>query len=189
MHSRAPHNARIIAPLLDFKNVKVLLDVGGGSGDFSFEFIRKNKNLKAVVFDLPNVTQITEKYIAMEGMEEIVKTVPGDYLTDEIGEGYDLAFLSAVIHSNSPDENKLLFKKCFNALNNKGQIVILDYIMDDKRTEPLMGALFALNMLVGTDKGDTYTEKEISSWMKEAGFKRIKKITTPLDTALMIGSR
>jgi len=187
MHSRTKMQANTILPLLDFKNVKVMIDIGGGSGGFVFEFIRKYKKLKAVVYDLPNVVTITDKYISLEGFSESVKTVPGNYLRDELGEGYDMAFLSAVIHSNSSEENQHLMNKCHSALNKNGQIVILDYVMDETRTQPFSGAVFALNMLVGTEKGDTYTEKEITSWMKEAGFKKIRRKNTKLDSSIMIG--
>ena len=187
MHSRTKMQAKTILPLLDFKNVKVMIDIGGGSGGFVFEFIKKNKNLKAVVYDLPNVVPITDKYISSEGFSESVKTVPGNYLYDEMGEGYDMAFLSAVIHSNSQEENKYLIQKCYSSLNKGGQIVILDYVMDETRTEPASGTIFAINMLVGTEKGDTYTEKEITGWLKEAGFRKIRRKNTKLDTDLVMG--
>jgi hypothetical protein len=50
-----------------------------------------------------------------------------------------------------------------------------------------VGAIFALNMLVGTEKGDTYTESEIKSWMKEAGLKEIRRADSTQGTSLMIG--
>jgi phospholipid N-methyltransferase len=187
MHARGGKHAKEILRLLNFENVNTVIDIGGGSGAFLFEFIKKNKDLEGVVYDLPNVIPITKKYIKKEGFKDSVYTVQGDYLKDDLGCEYDLAFLSAVIHSNSPKENQLLFKKCFDSLNLNGQIVILDYVMDKSRTEPPSGALFSINMLVGTDNGDTYTQSEITAWLKKAGFKNIKKKETPLDTALMIG--
>ena len=69
------------------------------------------------------------------------------------------------------------------------QIIILDHIMNDDRTEPMVGAIFALNMLVGTKHGDTYTENEVRSWMLDAGFKQVTKKETIQGTALMFGIR
>ena len=97
--------------------------------------------------------------------------------------------LSAVIHINSPGENISLITRCCAALDKGGQLVILDHIMNDDRTEPGAGAIFALNMLVGTEKGDTYTETEIGSWLKDAGLVKIKRIDGPKGTSLMIGSK
>lgn len=187
MHARGFPQGQKISKLLDFSSVKRVLDVGGGSGAYVFGFISENPGLKAVIYDLPNVIPITEEYIKKEGFENTVTTNTGNYLTDDIGKGFDMMFLSAVIHSNSPEDNLLLFKKCYDGLNNKGQLVVLDNIMDEDRIKPLWGAMFALNMLVGTEKGDTYTESEVSSWMESAGFRNISRKDTEFNTALIIG--
>jgi hypothetical protein len=73
------------------------------------------------------------------------------------------------------------------SLNPGGQLVILDHIMTEDRTSPAGGAFFALNMLVGTEKGDTYTENEIKSWMQRAGLKYIRRRDTPQGSNMMIG--
>jgi hypothetical protein len=187
MHHRGKQQAHEIAELLDFKNVNKVLDVGGGSGAFSFAFIDKKPGLEATVFDLPNVVPITQKYIDKEGYKKKVETLAGNYLQDPLGSGYDMTFLSAVIHSNSPGENKLLFKKCADAMNKGGQLVVLDHIMSEDRTSPFGGALFSLNMLVGTEAGDTYTVSEIKSWMAEAGFENIERKGAESGTSLIIG--
>jgi SAM-dependent methyltransferase len=189
MHSRGVPQSKEVADLLDFSKIRSMLDVGGGSGAFVFEFIRRCSEAKAVVFDLPAVVPITQEYIRKAGLENVIKTLPGDYLTDDFGSGYDLVFVSAVIHINLPEENKLLINKCSEALNPQGQLVILDHFMNDDRTEPIMGAIFALNMLVGTQHGDTYTENEVRSWMLDAGLKDISRKETKQKSSLMFGIR
>jgi SAM-dependent methyltransferase len=187
MHSRAILQSKEIAAVLDLSQVRTSLDLGGGSGAFTFEFLRENPDIQGTIFDLPNVIDITKKYIAREGFEKSVKTISGDYLKDKFGYDYDLVFVSAVIHINSPEENRLLINKCAEALNPGGQLVILDHIMSEDRTDPAVGAIFAINMLVGTEKGDTYTEKEIKSWMQEVRLKYIRRKDTPQGSSMMIG--
>jgi SAM-dependent methyltransferase len=187
MHARGIQQAREIAAVLDLTQIKRVLDVGGGSGAFTFEFIRENPAITGTIFDLPNVIPITQQYIAREGFEGSVTTLEGDYLKDKFGYDYDLVFVSAIIHINSPEENMLLVNKCAEALNPGGQLVIADHIMNDDRTGPAAGAFFALNMLVGTEKGDTYTEKEIKSWMQNAKFKYIRRRDTPQGSNMIIG--
>ena len=189
MHMRAKKQAPEIIGMLDLKNVETVLDVGGGPGTFSFAFADAKKELKATVFDLPNVVPLTQKYIAEENYTGKVATATGDYLKDDLGNGYDLIFLSAIIHSNSPEENKLLFSKCAKALSKNGQLVVLDYVMSEDRTSPAMGAMFALNMLVGTKAGDTFTESEIKEWMKETGFSGFERKDTVYETSLIIGRK
>jgi SAM-dependent methyltransferase len=187
MHARGLQQAKEIAAVLDLSQTRQALDIGGGSGAFTFEFIRENPAIKGTIFDLPNVIPITRQYISHEGFEGSVTTLAGDYLKDKFGYDYDLVFVSAVLHINSPEENILLINKCAEALNPGGQLVILDHIMTEDRTGPAVGAFFALNMLVGTEKGDTYTEKEIKSWMQAAGFKYIRRRDTPQGSNMMIG--
>ncbi len=174
MHSRGVARAKQVAPLIDFSGVHKMLDVGGGSGIFSATFIQQNPEMKSVVFDLPNVVPITRRYIERMNMNGNIDTMKGNYLDDPIGSGYDLIFLSAVIHSNSFAENAGLIRKCSAALKPGGRIEILDYVMDEDRTTPLAGAVFAINMLVGTAAGDTFTLGEISQWLTGAGLQDIR---------------
>jgi SAM-dependent methyltransferase len=188
MHARARLTAGDVVGLLDLEGVHRVLDVGGGSGVYAMAFVRARRGITAVVFDLPEVVPLARGYIQAEALSAEVETAAGDYLRDSIGSGYDLVFLSAVIHSNAPEENRLLFRKAAGALLPGGRLVVQDFLMDEDRTGPLQAALFALNMLVGTPAGDTYTESEVRSWMTEAGFRDVTRIDTATGTNMMIGS-
>ena len=150
MHMRAYKQAPALVKLLDLRGVRRVLDVGGGSGAYSMAFVHARKGIHATVFDLPNVVPLTGHYIDSEKLADKISTVAGDYEADTLGTGFDLVFLSAIIHINSIESNKRLVKKAYDALNPNGQLVIQDHVMNDDRTAPLPGALFALNMLVGT---------------------------------------
>ena len=108
-------------------------------------------------------------------------------MTDDFGKGYDLILLSAIVHINSFEENRKLIKKCAASLNEGGQIVINDFIMDEDRIKPVNGAMFALNMLVSTNDGDTYTKTEISQWLNEAGLFNIEMLKTSFNSDIIIG--
>jgi SAM-dependent methyltransferase len=189
MNDRARKQAPVVAAQMDLKEGMRVLDVGGGSGAFAVAFVRAEKGVTATVFDLPVVLPLTERYVSAEGLMGRIELVAGDYTRDELPGGYDLVFLSAIIHSNSPDQNRKLMRKCARALNPKASLVVQDFIMDENRTEPPGGAFFALNMLVGTAAGDTYTESEIRDWMKEAGLCDINKVETPFGSAQVRGRK
>ncbi len=189
MHTRGRQSAAEVVGLLDLAGVARVLDVGGGSGAYAMAFARARTGISAVVFDLPNVVPLTRMYVAQEGLAAEVTTAAGDYLTAPLGDGFDLVFMSAVIHSNAADDNRLLFKKAAQALNPGGRLVVQDFLMTEERDGPLMPALFALNMLVGTPEGDTYTESEIRGWMADAGFGAIARTDTSFGTSLVVGRR
>ena len=176
MHDRAKKQATIQLENVDLSEMNSILDIGGGSGAYSMEFIRKKFEIEATVFDLPNVVHITQQFIDQEGFSGKIKTVAGDYTSDDLPKGFDMVFLSAVIHSNSLEVNQELIKKCFHSLNKNGKILIQDWIMNNDRTQPTSGAIFAINMLVGTESGDCFTEHEVTNMLLAAGFSNITRI-------------
>jgi (2Fe-2S) ferredoxin/predicted O-methyltransferase YrrM len=189
MHKNASFRAPMVVRVLDLDNVKKVLDIGGGSGAYSIALAKAKKDLRAEVFDLPTVTPLTQKYIEHSGLSDRITTHDGDMRTDEFGTGYDLVLLSAICHMNSPEENKKLFGKCLAALNSGGQMVMQDFVLGSDKTSPQSGALFAINMLVGTRAGSSYSEDEYRQWLEMTGFTEIKKVQLPGPTALMVARR
>jgi len=187
MHYRGMKQAKIIAMMIDLQNVKRMLDIGGGSGAFSIGFVNANKKIHSTVLDLPNVIPLTKQYVEKENLTDNFSYIEGDFNTTDFGSGYDLILLSAIVHMNSFEANKELVKKCAQSLNKNGQLIILDHIMNEDRTEPAGGALFAINMLVGTEHGDTYTESEMCSWFSDAGLSCVEKRETSFGISLILG--
>lgn len=187
MHGRGVRQAELISYMIDFSGTKKILDVGGGSGAFTFAFLKRNKNAEAIIFDLPEVIPITKEYVDKSEFNNRIKYIGGDYLIDEFPLEQDLIFLSAIVHINSYDENLRLIKKCADSLNPEGKLIVLDYVMSEDRIAPYSGALFALNMLVGTSCGDTYTQKEITEWYNAAGITEVEFKTTSFDSVLVTG--
>jgi SAM-dependent methyltransferase len=182
MHDRAKKQSPQQLASIDLSGVNSILDIGGGSGAYSMEFVSRKPGIEATVFDLPNVVPITKTFLDKEGFSDKVKTYAGDYTTDDLPGGFDIVFLSAIIHSNSLDVNRDLIKKCFGSLNQNSRIIIQDWIMNNDRTQPTSGAVFAINMLVGTESGDCYTEQEVTKMLTAAGFKDISR--TEFETGL-----
>ena len=189
MHDRAKKQAPQQLANIDLSGVKSILDIGGGSGAFSMEFVSSKPGIEATVFDLPSVVPITKIFLEKEGFSDKIKTHAGDYTKNDLPEGFDLAFLSAIIHSNSLEVNKDLIRKCFGSLNKNGKIVIQDWIMNNDRTQPTAGAVFAINMLVGTESGDCFTEQEVTEMLNAAGFKSISRIEFETGLSQMIAQK
>ena len=175
MHDRAIKQAAQQLANIDLSVEKSVLDIGGGSGAFSMEFVTRKPGIEATVFDLPRVVPITKKFLEKEGFSDRIRTFAGDYTKDDLPEGFDMVFLSAIIHSNSLEVNQDLIRKCFGSLNKNGKIIIQDWIMNNDRTLPISGAVFAVNMLVGTEAGDCFTEQEVTEMLDAAGFKDITR--------------
>lgn len=151
-----------------------LLDVGGASGTYTIAFLRAAPGMKATLFDRPEVIPMARERLAEAGILDRVRLEAGDFHRDELPGGHDLALLSAIIHQYSPQENRELFGKVSRALVPGGRIVIRDHIMDPDRTQPRDGAIFAVNMLVNTRGGSTYTFEEVRAWLEGTGFANVR---------------
>ncbi len=170
-----PLAARIVAAVRP-EGARRLLDVGGASGTYTMAFLGAVPGLKATLFDLPEVIPFARERLTAAGCLDRVTLVAGDYLADPLPGGHDLAWLSAVIHSNGPEQNLSLYRKVCGALVPGGRIVIRDHVMSEDRTGPRAGALFAINMLAATEAGRTYTFPEIAAGLEQAGFRNIRLV-------------
>ena len=174
MHAIGDPMARRIAAEVNPGDAKSLLDVGGGSGTYTIAFLRAASELKATIFDMPAVIEMARSRLDRAGLLDRVRLVGGNFYRDELPDGHDLVLLSAIIHSNSPEQNLYLYQKIFRALAPGGRLLIRDHVMDPDRIRPRSGAIFAVNMLVGTHGGGAYTYDEIASSLTEAGFTNIR---------------
>jgi SAM-dependent methyltransferase len=176
MHVVGRELSRKLAEAYDLGRFERLLDIGGGAATYTIAFLQKNPRMTALFFDLPEVIPIAERHLRDEGLLERVELVAGDFQVDELPGGADLALLSAIIHQNSPERNVELYRKIHRALAPGGRLLIRDHIMNEERTEPAAGALFALNMLVCTDGGDCYTFGEVRNSLLKAGFAKVELV-------------
>jgi len=189
MHRNAAERAPLVVQAVGTEGVDRMLDVGGGFAAYSIAFARAEERLHADVLDLPTVIPIAQGHIEKAGLAERVKTRTGDLRTDNFGEGYNLVFVSAICHMLSPEENGDLLKRCYAALAPSGRVVVQDFILEPDKTTPKWAALFALNMLVGTPSGSSYSEEEYANWLKEVGFREVRRIRLPGPSGLMLGTR
>ncbi|MCI0468934.1 MAG: methyltransferase domain-containing protein, partial [Nitrospirae bacterium] len=170
MHNIASLKAGKIIKNIDLKGVKKALDLGGGPGTYSIEMAKKG--ISVTLFDKPETIKIA-KGIVSRSMIKNINFMGGDFLSDRIGDGYDLIFISQILHAYSERDNIAVIKKSKSALNPKGRIVIQEFYLEKDRTHPLQGALFSVNMLVNTEGGRSYSPPEIKQWLSKAGLKNI----------------
>jgi SAM-dependent methyltransferase len=172
--ARGTEVAEAVAPIL--RRSLTLLDLGGGSGGYARAFLARNPALRITVFDGPEVIPLTRRYLGPLARSGRVRLAAGDFLRDDIGRGYDVVFMSSIIHIYSPATNARLIGSVARALNPGGWAVIQDFILDDGEATPVEAALFGLHMLVSTEEGGTYTLGDIRGWLGAAGLRRVHDI-------------
>ena len=182
----APRLVMRLRPL----HFKHLLDVGGASGTWTVAFLKAVPKARATLFDLPDAIPYAARRMRENGLSGRVRLVAGDFYTDPLPGGADYAWVSAIAHQNSRTQNRALFAKVRKALVPGGRIAIRDVVMAPSRTAPRAGALFAINMLVHTPVGGTFTFAEFDEDLRHAGFKpAVLRLTDPFMSSVIEATR
>lgn len=169
-----------IVPAIDLSGRRRLLDLGGGPGTYAIHFCRHNPSLEAVIFDLPTTRRFAEQTVAGFQLSNRITFSEGDIITDDIGSGFDVVWVSQLLHSEGPQGAAVMLKKAVQALIPGGLLLVQEFILDDTRAAPPFPALFSLNMLIGTSAGQSYSQGELTRMMDQAGVRDISRIPLEL---------
>lgn len=168
--------------------VKVL-DLAAGSGVWGIALAKKSPSVRVTAVDWKGVTSVTQKVARREGVGDRLKTIDGDLLEVDFGSGYRVATLGHILHSEGLDRSKTLLKKVAAALAPGGTIAIAEFMPNDDRTAPPTPLIFAVNMLVCTEKGDTFTLPELTAMLKETGFKDVRTVQAPAPSPIVVATK
>ncbi|MBM9536562.1 SAM-dependent methyltransferase [Desulfobulbus alkaliphilus] len=180
MFNLANRIAPQVAAAINLGGRRRLLDLAGGPGTYAIHFCQQNPELTAVVFDLPTTRPFAEQTVARFNLTDRIDFVAGDLVVDPIGSGFDVVWLSHLLHSEGPETCATIVAKAVEALTEDGLLLVQEFILDDSRTTPIHPALFSLNMLIGTPEGQAYTQGELSSMIHQAGFDQVRRLPLEL---------
>ncbi len=175
MHHRTLETAPKIAAQIGLHGARTLLDLGGGPGTYAMAFLAKNPALRATVCDRPAALDVAKEIASTHKAGARLSYIPLDLLTEAIPGTFDVIWYSNVLHIYSPQDNQALFRRALAALNPGGRLLIQDAFLHDREgLFPEEANLFAVSMLLFTERGNTYKAAETKSWLTDAGFERIK---------------
>jgi predicted O-methyltransferase YrrM len=146
--------------------------------------------MQAVVFDLPATQPFAEETIARFGLADRITFTPGDYLETPLPGGFDVVWMSHILHAERPDDCRRLIDRAAGALAPGGLMVIHDFFLNAAMDGPLFPSLFALNMLLGTDGGQAYSFEQVQAMLTAAGLRHIERLPleTPNDSGLLMAT-
>ncbi len=153
------------------------IDIACGSGVWGIAVCEADPEARFVAQDFPTVLDLTRQYLRQHGVEKRYEFLPGNLREVDFGrDRFDLALLGNIVHSEGETSSRDLFRRLFLALRPGGRIAILDMLPNDTRTGPEFPLFFALNMLLATEEGGTYTLAEYTEWLQQAGFRTVETL-------------
>jgi len=166
-----------------------VLDIAAGSGIWGIVMAQKSQKVEVTAVDwsgmIPTTKRITQKF----GVSGQFKYIEGDIGEVDFGAGYDLATLGHILHSEGAERSRRLLQKTAKSLKSGGTIAIAEWLVNDERTEPLPSLMFAVQMLVNTEEGDTFSFNEIKGWLEQAGFKDVRTLEAPAPSPLVLATK
>jgi SAM-dependent methyltransferase len=191
MFNLAMQLAPRIANSLDLSGCRRLLDLGGGPGTYAIHFCLANPEISAVVFDLPTTRKFAEATIARFSLQERIRFHSGDFHSDQLPTGFDAVWISHILHADNPAACRSLLAKAVAGLDDGGLLMVQEFILDDDKAGPPFPALFALNMLIGTESGQAYSGSELADMMTAAGLSEVRRLAVelPNGAGIMIGRK
>jgi ubiquinone/menaquinone biosynthesis C-methylase UbiE len=166
-----------------------VLDLAAGSGVWGIAIAQLSPHVRVTAVDWPGVLPATRRTAEREGVADRCRFVGGDLLEVDFGSGHQIATLGHILHSEGVERSRALLKKTFAALAPGGTIAIAEWLVNDERTGPPPGLMFAVNMLVNTEQGDTFTFNEIRRWLEEAGFRDVRTLEVPSVSPLVLATK
>jgi hypothetical protein len=166
-----------------------VLDLAAGSGVWGIAQAQASPRIQVTAVDWPEVIDVTKKTVARFGLENRFGFIEGDLLEADFGSGHGLATLGHILHSEGEARSRKLLAKTFDALASGGTIAVQEFLVDKERTGPINGLFFAVNMLVNTENGNTWSFEEIGAWLEDAGFRSPRLLDSPGPSPLILATR
>jgi len=180
-YTQAQHNGSVatatylVKKKLQLGGISDMLDVGGGSGAFSYVFVGATPGLKSTVLELPEVCRTGEGIRAQQSEDvqsrvsfvELDATSP-DWPVKE--NSFDVVLMSYISGSVPEPIIGKLYANAYKALRSGGRLLVHDFMVDDSLDGPALGALWGLQHVTVNADGLGLCPREIISRMASSGF-------------------
>ena len=160
-----------LAKEYDFSRFGSWLDIAGGSGCYAIAACERNPDLKVTVMDQANVLTICKEFVAKHGLDARIDTMVGNFLETAFPEGHDMASYITPLQGYMPEEIIEVLRRTQDALKPGGEILVIDYMLEDDKTGPLDPAFVNLaGVRKGRYLGRVNTGAEWCDFMAQAGY-------------------
>jgi demethylspheroidene O-methyltransferase len=176
--------------LVSLKGVRLLLDVGGGSGAFLRAAAAKSPDLELMLLDLPQVIDEARRQMAAAGLEARTSFHPGSFREEPLPEGADAISLIRVLYDHEDSTVRDLLRQCFAALPPGGRLIVSEPMSGGARPDRSTDVYFAFYCMA-MRTGRARSAAEIAGLLREAGFEVSGKpaVLRPYVTSALVATK
>jgi len=180
-------NFMAFADKFDFSSYSTLCDIGGAGGYLAAQVAMNNDHMKCISFDLPPVGPVATENMNKMGLGTKVVIQSGDFFKEDFPKA-DVITMGNILHDWGIQDKKMLIKKAYDALPQRGALVVIENIIDDNRNENTFGLMMSLNMLIETPEGFDFSAADFDGWAKEIGFGQtsVMQLTGPSSAVIAV---
>ncbi|MFC3614255.1 methyltransferase [Lutimaribacter marinistellae] len=164
--------------MVRFSGIRKLMDIGGGTGVFLSQVLRRHKKMQGVLFDLPGVMPLAKKNLSHIGMTDRVTLSPGSFRDDQLPTDVDAISLVRVLYDHDDDTVKALVARVFDALPPGGRLIVSEPMSGGRSPDRVTDVFFAFYTMA-MQTGRTRSAEEISTLCRNAGFIDVKAPRAP----------
>lgn len=173
MHGLGILSSSKIVAAFDLSRFHRMVDLGGATGHLAIAACELYPELRAVVFDLPQVVATARAYADRSASAAPrIQVQAGDFFQDELPEA-DLFAMGRILHDWPEQKIEALLAKIFRRLPPGGGIVLAEKLVNEDKNGPISALLQSLNMLMCTE-GKERTLNEYRKLLETAGFRDVR---------------
>ncbi len=184
MHQLNLEDNKVIIDTVKLKNIKTVLDVGGGSGAFVLKLLEHDNSIEKIdIYELPDAIPLMEKVFHHYAPKESRVHFVGGSFMQETKENnlsglnpeqqYDLIILGWILHDWSDETNISILGRILTHLKQTKTLLILESILPENRVGT--ASLADLTMLLQTE-GRERTFYEYKKLLFLSGFQNVSTI-------------
>jgi demethylspheroidene O-methyltransferase len=172
---------------VSFRDVKRLLDVGGGHGAFLRHIGTAWPHLALGLFDLPEVAETGARVLGDALGAARVTAHSGNFFSDSIPQGYDMVALIRILHDHDDAPAQSLLANIRASITSGSRLLIAEPMAQIRGAAAMGEAFFGL-YLWAMGSGRARSPAEIIGMTRAAGFASARLVATaqPVNASVII---
>ncbi|MBM4068586.1 MAG: methyltransferase [Planctomycetes bacterium] len=170
----------------DFSGVRVLADIGGGSGSVVSAILKKYTQMHGILYDLPAVIERAAPRLAAAGLANRCQAIGGSFFAS-VPIGANVYLMRHIIHDWDDDNCRLILHNIRQVLPDHGRLLVVESVVPPGN-DPSFGKLLDLAMLV-IPGGEERTAEEYRKLFHATGFELTRILPTTADVSVIEGKK